>query len=73
MTGAAKESEEELEEIKTLREIEEAKKTIEHIRRLHPEFDIDPRAPFVTRRMPADFIESIMKGLRKAGYDVPPA
>jgi adenylate cyclase len=56
-----------------LGEIEEAKETIEHIRKLHPAFDSDSRAPFVTRRMPADFIESIMDGLRKAGYDVPPA
>jgi adenylate cyclase len=55
-----------------LGEIEKAKEVIEHIREIHPLFDSDPRAPFVTRRMPADFIESIMDGLRKAGYDVPP-
>ena len=56
-----------------LGEIEKAKEVIAHIRELHPMFDSDPRAPFVTRRMPAGFIESIMDGLRKAGYDVPPA
>jgi adenylate cyclase len=54
-----------------LGEIEMAKETIEHIRELHPAFDSAPRAPFVTRRMPADFIESIMDGLRKTGYNVP--
>jgi TolB-like protein len=55
-----------------LGEIEKAKEILEHIREIHPLFDSDPRAPFVTRRMPANFIETIMDGLRKAGYDVPP-
>ena len=56
-----------------LGEIEKANETIEHVRSLHPAFDSNPRAPFITRRMPADFIELIMDGLRKAGYEVPPA
>jgi hypothetical protein len=38
---------------------------------MHPKFADDPRAAFVTRRMPLDLVEATMDGLRKAGLDVP--
>jgi TolB-like protein/class 3 adenylate cyclase/Tfp pilus assembly protein PilF len=56
-----------------LGETESAKATIEHILAIHPKFAEDPRAAFVTRRMPRDLVEAIMDGLRKGGLQVPPA
>jgi adenylate cyclase len=55
-----------------LGETEKAWEVIEHIREIHPSFDDDPRFPFVVRRMPKEFVELIMEGLQKVGYDVPP-
>lgn len=56
-----------------LGETENARATLDHILAVHPKFADDPRAAFVTRRMPRDLVEAIMDGLRKAGLQVPPA
>jgi len=55
-----------------LGETEKAKDKLEEIRAKHPGVIDDPRAWFVKRRMPAELVESLMDGLRKAGLDVPP-
>ena len=54
-----------------LGEVDRAKQAIEDILAIHPPFAEDPRKPFETRRMSPEFVESIMDGLRKAGYEVP--
>lgn len=51
-------------------EAEKAKKTLERLLELRPDYPDDPRAPFRARGMPTDLIEGIMGGLRKAGLDV---
>jgi adenylate cyclase len=51
-------------------EQEKAKKTLKHVLELKPDFPDDPRLPFRTRGMPAELIEGIMSGLRKAGLKV---
>ena len=51
----------------------QAEKTLAHLLELRPDYPDDPRAPYRTRGMPVEFIESIMDGLRKAGLDVKPA
>jgi adenylate cyclase len=56
-----------------LGETENARATIDHILAMHPKFADDPRAAFVTRRMPRDLVEAIMDGLRKGGLQIPPA
>ena len=47
-----------------------AEKTLAHLLELRPDYGEDPRAPFRSRGMPTELIESIMAGLRKAGLDV---
>ena len=51
----------------------QAEKTLAHLLELRPDYPDDPRAPYRARGMPVEFIESIMRGLRKAGLDVKPA
>ena len=50
-----------------------AEQTLAQLLELRPNFPEDPRLPFRTRGMSAEFIESLMEGLRKAGLDVKPA
>jgi tetratricopeptide (TPR) repeat protein len=50
-----------------LGEIENAKRKVEAILRSHPEIEANPRAPFLARKIPAELIEALMDGLRKAG------
>lgn len=52
---------------------EKARATLDHILSIEPGFAGDPRAWFVRRRIPAELIEALMDGLRKAGFAVPPA
>jgi hypothetical protein len=54
-----------------LGEIDKANEVIDWLVEKHPQFVEDPRQPYVARRMPPEFVESLMDGLRKAGYDVP--
>ena len=54
-------------------EQEKAEKTLARVLELRPDYADDPRAPFRARGMPADFIEQLMQGLRKAGLEVQPA
>jgi adenylate cyclase len=56
-----------------LGETEKARAVLADILARHPKFADDPRAAFVTRRMPRDLVEALMDGLRKAGLQVPPA
>ena len=56
-----------------LGETEKARAVLADILARHPKFADDPRAAFVTRRMPRDLVEALMDGLRKAGRQVPPA
>jgi adenylate cyclase len=53
-------------------EISKAQETINQIIENHPQFEDDPRQPFLARRMEPTLIESVMEGLRAADYDVPP-
>ena len=53
-------------------EQQKAEKTLAHLLGLRPDYGDDPRAPFRARGMPAELIEGIMEGLRKAGLDVAP-
>jgi adenylate cyclase len=55
-----------------LGEREKAKATLDHILAIQPGFADDPRGWFVRRRMPAELVELLMDGLRKAGLEVPP-
>jgi adenylate cyclase len=52
-------------------EQEKAERALAHLLEIRPDYAKDPRAPFRTRGMPAELIESLMDGLRKAGLDVP--
>lgn len=54
-------------------ESKKAKKTLEHLLDLRPDYPEDPRAPFRARGLPTELIEGLMDGLRKAGLDVKPA
>jgi hypothetical protein len=54
-----------------LGELDKARAVIAQILVIQPGFADDPRAAFVSRRMPDELIESLMDGLRKAGLDVP--
>lgn len=54
-------------------EAEKAEEWATKIRQKFPQYLNDPRAPYRARGMPADFIEGLMKGLKKAGLDVPSA
>ena len=56
-----------------LGETQNAQETIDHILDIYPSFADDPRKPFVIRCHPEERIEFTMEGLRKAGFDVPPA
>ena len=56
-----------------LGEREKATATLDRILAITPGFAEDPRAWFVRRRIPAELVESLMDGLRKAGMNVPPA
>jgi tetratricopeptide (TPR) repeat protein len=53
-------------------EQDKAEAALAHLLDVRPNYGEDPRAPFRTRRMPTELIESLMGGLRKAGLDVPP-
>ena len=54
-----------------LGESEKGEKTIDLILEIHPTFANDPGVPFRTCRISEDLIDSVMEGLRKAGYDMP--
>jgi len=54
-------------------EQENAQKTLAQVLELRPNYADDPRAPFRARGIPADLVEGLMEGLRKAGLDVKPA
>jgi len=56
-----------------LGEAAKAKEVLDHILEMQPAFADDPRAWFAKRRVPDELIESLMDGLRKAGFDVAPA
>jgi adenylate cyclase len=56
-----------------LGELENAKRKIDEILKLHPEVAENPRAPFLARKIPAELIEALMDGLGKAGLQVAPA
>jgi len=53
-------------------EQQKAETTLAHLLKLRPDYGDDPRAPFRARGMPAELVEGIMGGLRKAGLDVAP-
>jgi len=53
-------------------EQEKAKKTLEHLLELRPDYPEDPRRPFRARGMPPELIEGLMAGLQKAGLDIEP-
>lgn len=53
-------------------ETPKAQEVIKQLIEKHPQFVTDPRQPFLARRMESELIESVMEGLRAAGYDVPP-
>ncbi len=53
-------------------EQEKARATLAHLLELRPDYPDDPRAPFRARGMPAELVEGLMEGLRRAGLDVPP-
>ena len=53
-------------------EQQQAEKTLAQVLKLRPNYEDDPRAPFRARGMPAELIESLMEGLRKAGLEVKP-
>ncbi|HUS97809.1 MAG TPA: tetratricopeptide repeat protein [Hyphomicrobiaceae bacterium] len=50
-----------------------AEQALTHLLELRPNYPEDPRAPYRVRGMPPELIEDLMKGLRKAGLEVPPA
>jgi len=54
-----------------LGESEKGEKTIDLILEIHPKFANDPGVPFRTRRVSEDLIDSVMEGLRNAGYEMP--
>ena len=56
-----------------LGEQQKAGEALAHLLEIRPDYPEDPRAPFRTRGMQTDLIETLMAGLRKAGLDVPPA
>jgi len=53
-------------------EQDKARRTLEHLLEIRPDYARDPRAPFRDRGMPAELVEALVDGLRKAGLDVEP-
>ncbi len=51
-------------------EQEKAAAALANLLKIRPDYPDDPRAPFRTRRMPPELIESLMNGLRVAGLNV---
>ena len=51
-------------------EQQKAQETLARVFELRPDFADDPRAPFRARGMPSEFIEHLMRGLKRAGLDV---
>jgi len=51
-------------------EQQNAQEALARVMELRPDYAEDPRAPFRARGMPAEFIEQLMQGLKRAGLDV---
>ena len=51
-------------------EIEKGRATLNNIATIDPPCPDDPREPYVKRGLPAELVESILDGLRKAGLEV---
>jgi hypothetical protein len=51
-------------------EPDKEKIALEHLLKIRPDYADDPRAPYRTRGMPAELVDGLMDGLRKAGLDI---
>lgn len=49
----------------------QAEATLAHVLELKPDYADDPRQPFRARGMQPELIDGLMKGLRRAGLDIP--